>query len=285
MSEQGLVQDWFRVTEPAPGVVAIAEPLHDEQVHAFLVIGEQRAALIDTGMGIGDIRAVVRAYTDLPVTVLNSHAHFDHIGGNWQFDEIAVHQSEAARLEAGRPHADVARFVTHEAFFAPPPAWFDPATYEIRPSTARFQLNGNEVIDLGGRRLVAIHCPGHSPGGLVFLDEANRLLFSADVAYPAALYAHTPDCHWGHYRRSLRFLASLAPKLRLVLPSHNSDTMDPALLTMMDMAFAAIEAGRTPDALGIHDGSLGDAGGAYEVHRFDGFSVYAPPADVRSAQQ
>ena len=126
---------------------------------------------------------------------------------------------------------------------------------------------------------------GHSPGGLVFLDEGNRLLFSADVAYPAALYAHTRDCNWGHYRRSLRFLASLAPKLRLVLPSHNAPSMDPALLTMMDMAAASIDAGRKPDATVEHDGSLGDVGTTYEVHRFDGFSMKSPPESVRSAQR
>ncbi len=274
----GSNQGWFQVTAPAPGVYAIAEPLHDEHVLSYLVLGDQRAALIDTGMGIGDIAAVVRELTALPVIVLDSHSHFDHIGGNWQFADIAIHRLEADRLPLGRAHADVARWVTPDAFHGPMPPGFDAATYAIAPSVATRILEDGDTIDLGGRTLTALHCPGHSPGGLAFHDATNGLLFSADVAYPAALYAHTPDCHWGDYRRSMARLAELAPALRLVLPSHNADSMSPALLVAMRDAFVAVDAGRTPDEVG--DGALG----RYERHRFDGFSLLAPSAVVRSAQ-
>ncbi|MBA2759665.1 MAG: MBL fold metallo-hydrolase, partial [Chloroflexia bacterium] len=54
-----MAQGWFAVDEPSPGVFRIQEPLHDENVKSFLVVGSQRAALIDTGMGVADIRAVV----------------------------------------------------------------------------------------------------------------------------------------------------------------------------------------------------------------------------------
>ena len=96
-----LVQEWFAIDEPVPGVFRIQEPLHEENVKSFLVLGTDRAALIDTGMGVADIAAVVRSLTDLPVTVINSHAHWDHIGGNELFDEIWIHEAEAEGLVNG----------------------------------------------------------------------------------------------------------------------------------------------------------------------------------------
>ena len=76
-----LVQDWFRVWEDRPGIWVIEEPLHSECVKSNLIVGRDRAVLIDTGMGVGDIRKLVMELTRLPVTVVQSHAHNDHIGG------------------------------------------------------------------------------------------------------------------------------------------------------------------------------------------------------------
>src|SRR6478672_11535818 len=104
-AEKRIVQNWFAVWEPEPGLFAIQEPFHSEQVYSYLVTGSERALLVDTGTGIGDIRAVVYELTDRPVTLLNSHAHWDHLGGNWRFDGIWIHEAEAADLERDRDNA------------------------------------------------------------------------------------------------------------------------------------------------------------------------------------
>src|SRR3954447_17876971 len=97
-----LEQAWFRVWEDQPGVWVIEEPLHSERVKSYLVIGQDRAALIDTGMGVGDLRALVEARTSLPIIVLQSHAHNDHVGSAAQFDDVRIHPAEAAALERGQ---------------------------------------------------------------------------------------------------------------------------------------------------------------------------------------
>ena len=81
---------WFEVYRLTSTVYAIYEDGQFEEVISYLVLGEDKAALIDTGNGIGDIKALVDRLTNLPVTVLNTHTHGDHIGGNHQFREVAA---------------------------------------------------------------------------------------------------------------------------------------------------------------------------------------------------
>ena len=77
---------WFEVYRPATDVFAIYEPQQAEEVISYLIIGKKRALLFDTGMGISDIKKVTAELTKLPIVVLNSHTHDDHVGGNWQFE-------------------------------------------------------------------------------------------------------------------------------------------------------------------------------------------------------
>jgi len=80
--------DWFDVYRIDDEIYAIYEPGQFEEVISFLIIGGDFALMFDTGLGIGDIRNVVDQLTDLNVVVLNSHTHYDHIGGNHLFDTI-----------------------------------------------------------------------------------------------------------------------------------------------------------------------------------------------------
>src|SRR5258705_7158642 len=81
-------EPWFEIYRIRPGVFAIYEPKQFEEVISYLILGDNRALLFDTGLGVGRISAVVTRLTQLPVTVINSHTHFDHVGGNTEFKEI-----------------------------------------------------------------------------------------------------------------------------------------------------------------------------------------------------
>jgi glyoxylase-like metal-dependent hydrolase (beta-lactamase superfamily II) len=258
-----LVQGWFEVREPEPGIFTIVEPLHSEEVKSNLVVGEERAMLIDTGMGVGDIRAVVEGLTDRPVFVVNSHAHWDHIGGNWRFEEIWIHEAEADRLPKGVGNEKLRRAFAPEHMSGPLPLSFDRETATIPPSHPNGVLQGGESFNLGGRTLEVIHCPGHSPGGIALFNPDFGILFSTDVAYPCALYAFSDDADLEAYHRSLTRLALLTPVLRSVYPSHCASPMEPMLLPAMRDAVGEILAGRQPDRI---DGEVGH-------HEFDGFSV------------
>ncbi len=259
----GLRQHWFRVQELDPGIVSISEPLHEEVVSSFLILGELRALLIDTGMGVGDIRAVVEDHTSLPVTVVNSHAHWDHIGGNHRFDEIVIHQAEAHELPEGVGNDRLRKAFATDRLLGPLPEGFDIEAFTIPPSVASLVLSGGERFDLGGRTLEVIHAPGHSPGGIVLLDRARGALFSTDVAYAGALYAFGRDADFAVYRQTMAMLAELAPQLKAVYGSHNTSPFAPELLLRMRDGMEAVAAGRQPDEM------VGDVA----RHEFQGFSI------------
>ena len=56
----------------------------------YLVEGNERAALLDTGSGFGSLRGCVEALTDKPVIVLLTHGHTDHALGAAEFDEVYI---------------------------------------------------------------------------------------------------------------------------------------------------------------------------------------------------
>ena len=265
-TEDRLVQGWFSVEQPEPGVFVIEEPLHVERVKSFLVVGAERAVLVDTGMGVGDIRALVEGVTDRPLTVVNSHAHWDHVGGNVLFAGLAavlIHEAEAEDLERGVDNDRLRAAFAPANLLGPLPAWFDPATAEIPPSRATARLHGGEVLDLGGRTLEVIHAPGHSPGGIVLWDRADGALFSTDVAYADELLCVGDDADFAAYQATMTHLAALEPAPRVCFPSHGLSPMDPALLPRIRDALGEIARGRLPEE--IEDDAA--------RHVFDGFSV------------
>ena len=232
---------WFDVRELEPGVHLIGEPGH---VNSFLVQGTTSALLLDTGLGVSDIRKVARELTDRRLLVVNSHYHFDHTGGNHLFEEIAIHRlgSDLLRrpapeglaraymdyterlLEAWGPYkaADDLYFhlLTAERLVRPLPGGFDPAGYRIVPTSPSRLLDDGDVLDLGGRRLRVLHTPGHSPDCICLLDEENGLLFGGDTINTGPIYAQLPESDLRQFASSTRRLAGLEAGLRRVFVCH-----------------------------------------------------------------
>lgn len=263
------VAPWFEVYQINSDTFALLEPHHDEEVIAYLLLGSERAVLIDTGMGIGDIQAEVANLTDLPVIVVNTHAHFDHMGDNHHFADVWIfdHDWEVNRLKQGHATAEIAHYMGPNSYRNLPPG-FDPSTYAIRPSPVTRRLRHLETIDLGGRSLTVHHTPGHSPGSICLLDNRDRLLFTGDTYYPGTLVAHLNGSDFSAYRASIEYLVGLLDQVNHLCPSHNEAYAPKQDLERVATAFEQIVAGQAPDE------SLAGS----EVHNFQGFRVIVPQA-------
>jgi len=267
-----LTLDWFQITEPSPGVFAIHEPLQIEHVLSYLIVGNERAMLIDSGTGACSMKAAVETITDLPVLLVNSHTHWDHVGSNDEFAEIAVHRAEAHELARTYSPEEIAAFFAEDQLLGPLPPGVTLESITIGASTPTLLLDGDESFDLGGRVIRAIHTPGHAPGLLSFIDDANGVLFTTDTAYLGHLYVYSDDTDIDVYIDSMDLLAELVPRLNYVHPSHSTDLMPAELLPAMRDALIEVRAGKEPDF-------VDDVKATY---RYDGFGVYGPlPGGVR----
>jgi glyoxylase-like metal-dependent hydrolase (beta-lactamase superfamily II) len=257
--------DWFEVYRVSDGVFAIYEPGQFEEVISFLIVGEELALLFDTGLGIGDMRRVVDQLTSLPVIVLNSHTHYDHIGGNYQFPVIYALDTDYTKARAlGSSIEDVAEFLSEGWVWKDLPPGFDAAAYRSRPfSISRIVADGDGIV-LGGRTLEILATPGHAPDSICLIDRENRLLFTGDTFYLAPLYTHIPGSNFDDYVRSAARLAELAGSIDLALTSHNVPVVDASYMTALGAAFEDIRSGRATNYT--------ESDGNYE-YQFDGFSV------------
>lgn len=236
---------WFEVYQVRDGVFAIYEPHQFEEVISYLILGSKRALLFDTGTGIGKISNVVSKLTPLPVTVLNSHTHFDHTGGNAEFSSILDPDTPFTRKNAeGQSNIYSRDALAPGRICGKLPAGVRPDSYSIRPFHISNWVRDGQHLDLGNRELEVIFTPGHTPDSLCLFDRANGLVFTGDTFYRGPIYLFTPETEFAAYARSVERLAALARAVKLLLPSHNVPFADPSDLLKLASAVREIQSGK-----------------------------------------
>ena len=127
----------------------------------YLLEGEDRALLIDTLWGAGNLREHVESLTNKPITVINTHGHLDHSGGNGEWEEVLMLAGAIPDVETCyRSPFDVSKLP--------------------HPDYRKVVVKDGDIIDLGGRILEIIDISAHSNGSLALLDRRNRQLFVGD---------------------------------------------------------------------------------------------------------
>lgn len=235
---------WFEVYRVAPDVYAIYEPRQSEEVISYLILGHEKALLFDTGMGISDIKKVVRELTKLPVIVLNSHTHNDHVGDNWEFHAIYSMETPFSEHSAKGSREDAQEEIAPGEICGQFPPSFDPSSYRTRAWNITRYIHDDNTIDLGGRAIQILATPGHTPDAISLYDRANELLFTGDTYYPASIWLYRPETDFDAYAKSIQRLADLAPHLKLVLGAHNIPVAPPSVLAQLVQAFADLRAGK-----------------------------------------
>jgi glyoxylase-like metal-dependent hydrolase (beta-lactamase superfamily II) len=235
---------WFEIYKVAPETFAIYEPHQFEETISYLIAGQRQAILFDTGMGIGDLRRVVSSLTPLPVVVLNSHTHNDHVGDNWQFETVYGVDTDFSRRDAAGSSEDAQQEILPGEICGDLPPGFDGAAYRTKPWHITGYLHDGQKFDLGGRTIEVLLTPGHTPDGVTLFDHANGLLFTGDVYYPAPIWLYRPETDFNAYNASIKRLAALAPQVKIVLGAHNVPVASPSVLPTLVTAFTALMNGK-----------------------------------------
>ena len=188
--------------------------IEDGGVRFFLLAGEKKALLIDSGMQVHNAKEIAEGLVDLPIELLNTHADRDHVGSNDEFDSFYMNPAEASNY-----------YNTNKM------------TGTIIPVT------DGDIIDLGGRELEIITLPGHTPGSIAVLDKNNRVLISGDPIQDGDIFMFGVQREIHAYLLSLEKLKKQKNRFDTIYPSHGTFPVGTELIDALQEGARRVLAG------------------------------------------
>ena len=226
----------------------------------YLIAGEREAVLLDTGFGSGDLHAMCRALTPLPVRLVLTHGHPDHVLGAGQFDVFHVAEPDS-KMVRYYGDEDVRRellksFLTrdHDYSGVIRAAWKGDPDHSSLPDMTKEQsetfapwvhqgigsmtvLADDQIVDLGGRELRILFTPGHTPGSICVLDASHGYLFSGDTILSSHHLINLPEsCGLSVFRDSLAHIKEVQPHFHKI---HAGHMISPLPSSHVDVLLAA----------------------------------------------
>lgn len=247
----------YKIDHIDDDTIAITEKIGG--VHCYLLIGKTAALLIDTGNGAGNLKDLVSKLTSLPITLVNTHAHLDHIGGNHLFDH--------ARLPAGEE--ELAALHTNKKYIGKkfkamlPLKWRILARILVPYMITTHKFNGSydivsgEELNIGGRTIQAISLPGHSPSSMCFYDVTHNYVFCGDSIVDNTVLLNLDGCFdtKTYYESLLKLEASTNADVKFY-PGHNTIPLDKIFLDQFKACAEAVINNEVDLIEGMESGSL-----------------------------
>lgn len=199
--------------------------MEDGFVRFFLLVGEERAVMIDSGMNCPDAAALAKTLSDKPVLLLNTHADGDHTSGTGGFREIRIHASD----------------------------YFGCGLKDRFPDTALVKIEDGDVIDPGNRPLKIIHIPGHTKGSVAILDEKNRVLYAGDTVQNGNIYLFGKHRCPEDYEASLEKLIEMSAQYDCIYASHGDFLLPGDYVSKVKAAWMQVQNGNAAfDIVDLH---------------------------------
>lgn len=217
--------DYFTVQELDARTFAIGEPRYYQQNYAYLIVGTERAVLFDAGPGHRDIRPVASSLTDLPITFVPSHFHYDHTGNEITFDHVAVVDLPYLRARAVGNRLPL----TDDEHVG----WAE-GVENIALEVDEWIAPGSEMF-LGERTLQVVYTPGHTEESISLLDKEAGQLFSGDFIYPGPLFAMLPNSGMGDYALGTKNVSQAADQTTRIYAAHRLNPPGAPVVTMKDI--------------------------------------------------
>ncbi|HRW30657.1 MAG: MBL fold metallo-hydrolase [Alphaproteobacteria bacterium] len=257
-------QNWFEVYKLTDNTYAIYEPYQWQEAISYLLIGSEKAMLVDTLQGIGNLKAVTDKLTNLPIIVMNTHSHYDHVSGNWQYDTIyGVSNPYTLDNTKGHSHEEMKAGMTPDTVWKNLPDTFSFDTYESKPYNIDKFVEDGEIIDIGGRPIEVVYTPGHSPDSVILVDKQNRMMFTGDSFYPAPIYLYSEKASFEDFFISAQIMFDYHDQVDYLMPGHNETMQPAAYLNKLRQATMDI----------INPSTRYIQGDKRRTYQFDGFSI------------
>ncbi len=222
----GMEEKELFIKEMCPGIYLMDEA---HEATGYLVVGTEKACVIDTMNGYNNLYAAVREITDKPLVVINTHGHPDHIFGNVYFDQAYMHPADLPLARSFTESPEFLRLLEENGLRMPP----------------FLETREGDVFDLGGRHLEVFELPGHTPGGIVLLLQEDRILFTGD-SVNHHLWMQLDGClPMDEFVKQLDRIMFLEEKADRILHGHAHDFDDISLLRCLRNGAAELRDGKT----------------------------------------
>ncbi len=142
--------------------------------YMYLIEGDNRAALIDTGIGLGDLETYIKGLTSLPITVILTHGHLDHVGGVSFFKDVYLSKKDKNLYQIHVQHS------MRKGYLDSMSIEYDPKDFAAVKELKFKDLNDNQIFDLGGINIQVLECPGHTLGSVMLVIKEERTIIFGD---------------------------------------------------------------------------------------------------------
>lgn len=228
-----------RVTKISEDTYRFAESSFGTDVYMYLLIGTEKALLIDTAYGFTDVPAAIREITDLPLIVVNTHGHMDHMHGNHLYPEVYISQDDHEVFLRHSDSAylmglmeDIVRENKLPKFLLKIPMLRVKDVVHCEPSTS-VALPEQMYFELGNRRVSILKTPGHTIGSVTLLDEKNKWAFSGDTTCQDGVLLQFPESTSVQtFRSSIIGMKELVQegKITIFFPAHQQTPLGTDIL-------------------------------------------------------
>ena len=240
----------YQVTELGSNVWGI----QDGMVNFFLVAGTQKALLIDSGWGINNLANFVKTLTPLPIMLVQTHGHVDHVSGDFHFSEAYISSDDIPSAKnafmpdmRGRMLGRFPKETLPKDFSAE--QWLQ-ANFE------NFIKLDDKPIDLGGRSVEIIPIPGHTAGSVCFIDSLTGFAFTGDSVIENFVLLHMDQSlSVATYYQSLQKLIAKQGSIKSIMPCHGVPPLSPSILNELSLLAQKIIDGKEVGIL--HETYLG----------------------------
>ncbi len=218
----------------------IEEGIGAGRVYMYLLEGEREALLIDTGLGYKRLEKVVRRLTSLPVKVVNTHGHLDHISRNAYFNKVFLHHLEKEVEKESSDTVIRSQFISGILKEVGVADWFINSPIvrllirrlaKIKQGTSYQYMEEGYLFSLGNRNVEVILTPGHTPGSICLLDIERRWLYTGDTACAkGVLLSLKFSLTVEEYRMTIEKMKAFGSRYDIMLPAHHDRLLSKDIL-------------------------------------------------------
>lgn len=226
--------------------------------HSYLLLGNEKDLLIDTGCGCGHLRKMVERITDKELIVVNSHGHLDHVGANGQFDCVWIAEEDEALMWKSSS-GEEREAGLKDYLLLMDPAFdrkeLDRVIHNEQVKQVK-HLKDGQIFSLGGRQVEAVATPGHTKGCYCFLDKDRKQLYTADTVCDISILLFLEDSvSVETFGRSIERLYERKNEFRKLYPGHHRPELSPDYIDSYRACAMGILRGTLTGA--IHEEALG----------------------------